>query len=133
MHGEHFLLGQVVIEDGEDRFLDLAGIGGAADEHQLFAEVDHDEGFGIGAVQLRHGVEARGGDYGEIRADVHGLAGAYRDQEHIAGEQVLPGGGGDDPDIHLVIPVRPGVAVLDEEFFALQVGQQPVMKLVEFF
>ncbi len=60
VHGQHFLLGQVVIEDGEDRFLDLAGIGGAADEDQLLAEVDHDEGFGIGAVQLRHGVEARG-------------------------------------------------------------------------
>ena len=133
MHGEHFLLGQVVIEDGEDRFLDLAGIGGAADEHQLFAEVDHDEGFGIGAVQLRHGVEARGRDDGEIRPDVHGVAGAHRGQEHVAGEQVLPGGGGDDPNIHLVIPVRPGVAVLDKEFFALQVGQQPVMELVEFF
>ncbi len=64
---------------------------------------------------------------------MHGVPGAHRGQEHVAGEQVLPGGGGDDPDIHLVIPVRAGVAVLDEDLLALQVGQQPVMEMIEFF
>ncbi len=35
VHGQHFLLGQVVIKDGEHRFFDLPGIGGAADDDEL--------------------------------------------------------------------------------------------------
>jgi len=53
--------------------------------------------------------------------------------EHIAGEEVLPGRGGNQADIHLVIPVCPGVAVLDEDLLALEIGQQPVMDEIEFF
>ena len=45
----------------------------------------------------------------------------------------MPGRGGNQADIHLVIPVRPGVAVLDEDLLALKIGQQPVMDEIEFF
>ena len=78
-------------------------------------------------------MEARGADNGEIRADMHGFARAHRGREHIAGKEALPGRGGNQADIHLVIPVRPGVAVLDEDLLALKIGQQPVMDEIEFF
>jgi len=133
MHGQHFLLGQVVIEDGKHRFLDLTGIGSAADQDQLLGEVDQNEGLGIGAVQLRDRMEARSGNNGEIRAEMLMFPVIPRGQEHVAGKQVLPGGGGDQADVHLVVQVGAGAAVLDIDLLALEVGQQPVMDEIEFF
>ncbi len=56
-----------------------------------------------------------------------------RGQEHVAGKQVLPGGGGDEADVHLVVQIGAGAAVLDIDLLALEVGQQPVMDEIEFF
>ena len=48
--GMHALQRQRVVEDGEDRLLDLAGVVRAADQHELAAEVDEDEDLGARAV-----------------------------------------------------------------------------------
>ena len=50
VHRQHALQRQRVVEDGEDRLLDLAGVVRAADEHELLAEVDEDEDLGARAV-----------------------------------------------------------------------------------
>ena len=51
--------GQDEIEIAEDRFLDLAGIARAADEHDFAAEIDRDDGLRPAAVPL--GIGAEGG------------------------------------------------------------------------
>ena len=48
--------------------------------------------------------------------------------EHVAGEEGVPGGLGDHPDGHAISGVGPGKAVLDKEVFALEIGQQPVLQ-----
>ncbi len=57
VHGEDALLRQQVVHHAEDALLDLAGVLGAADQHQALGEVDQDEGRGAGAVGRRIGVQ----------------------------------------------------------------------------
>ncbi len=42
MHRQDFFLRIKVVEEGEDRFLNLSGITGPADQDQFFAEIDDD-------------------------------------------------------------------------------------------
>ena len=121
------------MQDGEHRFFDLPGIGGAADEDEFPGEIDDDEGLGLGAVQFRHRVEVRGADNGELRGVLRQFLLVFDLHEQVAGEEVLPGLGGDDADGQAVGRVGPGVAVLHKEFLALEKGQQPVVEQVEFF
>ena len=53
-------VGSTKFEIAEHRFLDLAGIAGAADQDEPGGEVDEDEGLGADAVEL--------GDRAEIAA-----------------------------------------------------------------
>ena len=57
MHRQHVARRQHEIQIAEDRFLDLAGIAGAADQHEARGEIDEDEGLGADAVELRDGAE----------------------------------------------------------------------------
>ncbi len=67
VHGQHVALGDDEVHDAEDRFFHFAGIFGAADEDDLAREIGQDEGAGVGSVALRHGLEFRRGDDGELR------------------------------------------------------------------
>ncbi len=60
VHREHAALGQAVVHQGEDRLLDLAGVGGAADQDLLVGEVQAHEVGRAGAVGVGVGGEARG-------------------------------------------------------------------------
>ena len=51
--------------------------------------------------------------------------------EHVAGEQAVPGLLGDDPHRQPVARVGAGVAVLHEQLAALDVVQQPLVQRVE--
>ena len=51
--------------------------------------------------------------------------------EHVAGEEALPGGVGDDADGHAVVGVSADVAVLNEQLLALQEGLQALEQRVE--
>src|SRR3546814_5376207 len=42
VHRHHALYGEQIVEDAEYRLLHLAGIGGAADQHELLGEIDRD-------------------------------------------------------------------------------------------
>ena len=70
VHGKHALLGQNVIHHGEHGFLDLAGIPGAADHHQMGLIVHQNGCLGPGAVYLGDALEARGGNDGIILMEV---------------------------------------------------------------
>ena len=70
MHRHHPLGRQEVVQDGEDRLLHLAGIGGAADQDQLLGEIDRDHGLAGRAMPRRIGIEAGQVDDGEFRIEV---------------------------------------------------------------
>ena len=70
VHGEHALLGQQVVHDGEDALLDLAAVLAAGDQDQLLLIVDHDGGLGVDAVTLGDALEAGSGNDGEIDLEV---------------------------------------------------------------
>ena len=121
MHRQHAPLGQQVVEDGEHRFLDLAGIGGAADQHLTLGEVEQDEGARIGPVDRGIGGEARRVDDGELGLVNLELAGPRRDQQ-VLGEQAMPGLLGDDAHGQAKGRVGAAEAILDEQLLALEMG-----------
>ncbi len=132
VHRHHVLLRQQVVEHGEDRLLDLPCVAGAADDDELPREVDDDEGFGIGAVDLRLGVEGGKVDDGELGPVV---AEFFRSgaQEHVACEQGVPGPLADDAHRNPVHGACAGEAVLHEEVATLHVVAHLLVKRVEAF
>ena len=125
VHREDAALREEVVHHREHRLLDLAGVGGAADQDLAALEVHDHEDFGSGLVLVGGGAEAGGGDHRELRAvfvERFLVPGA---DEHVPGEEALPGLGGDDPDGESVLGVGAGVAVLDEQVAALEVGGHP--------
>jgi hypothetical protein len=90
VHREHALRRQQVVERGEDRLLDLAGVTRAADDHDLLSEVDQDEGLALGAIARRVGLHGGQRDHGEVRLELHLLISCGPD-EQVAGEQAVPG------------------------------------------
>jgi hypothetical protein len=114
VHGEHAFGGQKVVEHGEDRFLDLARVARAADQHRARCEVEHDRHVRARAVGRRVGLEARQLQDGEVRDEAIELA-RRRLAEHVAREQGVPGGLGDDPHPALVLRIGADVQVLHEQ------------------
>src|SRR5262249_61404262 len=87
VHGEDGLLRKEVVEDREDRLLDLAGVLSSANQHQPLAEVDDDEDVGMQAGLLtRLGVAERGREDGELRHIGFALRPAWLAEE-LAGEE----------------------------------------------
>ena len=122
VHRQHALARQHVVEDREDRLLDFAGVVGAADQHQLLAEVHEDEDVGPRAVLGRIGLEERRVDDRELGAMLGPLCRVVLGQEHVAGEQVVPGKLVDDADRQLVDRIGAGPRIQHEELLVLQVG-----------
>ena len=130
VHGEHSPLRQHVVQDAEDRLLDLAGVVGAPDEDAVLTEVQDHERLGVRSVHLRTGVEMRRGDDDDLRP-VHPRRGRRSPDEHIAGEQAVPGRLGDHPNRDAIERVSPDKAVLNEEVPSLQVRQEPLVEALE--
>jgi hypothetical protein len=124
MHGEHALPGEDVVHDGEHGLLDLPGVRRPTDDDLPAPQVQHDEGFGVGAVLLRNRLEAGGVEDGVLRDVAHELLGVMLLDEHVPGKEVGPGVLVHHPDGDPVLWIRPGVAVLDEEVPALEIGRQ---------
>ena len=128
VHREHPLLGQVIVHDAEDALLDLAGVAGAADQHHALRQVQEDERGAAGAVTLRLGLQVGDVDHREVGDEIRQHAQILLADEHVAGEEVVPGVLGDDADVDAVAGIGAGVAVEDEHVLAQQVlpgaGQQ---------
>ncbi len=120
VHGEHALLGQHIVHDGEDGLLDLTGVLGTADDHLVGLVVHQDGGLGAGAVDLRDALEAGGGDDGVILVEVLQLLGGGAAQQ-LVDKEVLAGQLVDDAERLGVLGVGAGKAVEDEDLLALQV------------
>ena len=125
------LVGKQVVENRENRFFDFTRVPGAADQYQLFAEVDDHKGFGIGAVNFRHRFEAGQSDDGERRGVVLQFFPVPDLDEHVAGEQALPGQLRDHSDMELIVGIGAAQAILHVQFLPLHVGQHARVQRVE--
>ena len=130
VHGKHVALGQQEVHHAEDGLLHFAGIFRAADEHQLLAEVDQHEDFGVGAVALGIGLEAGRADDGEL-----GLVGLQlfrgRANKQLPHKKVVPGVFVDHLDGQRVLRIGAAKQVLDKKLFALQIVEHALIKRVE--
>ncbi len=130
MHRHDAGLGQHVVQVGEDRLLHLAGIGRAADQHDLAREVDRDDGLGAAAVPGRVGAEARQVDDGQLRREVgEGLA--LRADQQVADEQRVPGILGEDPGADPVTDLGTADEILGEQLTPLGMGHEVLEEGVE--
>ena len=131
MHRQHVLGRQFPVHHGENGFLDLAGIFGAGDHDQLLVERQGDRGGGAHAVNVRVGLEIWC-----VQDNVIGFKIVQRflrrADEHVAREQRMPRGCGDQPHPHTMGRVRTGIQILDEQFLALQIRLHTGLQHQEF-
>ena len=114
VHREHALQRQQVVEDAEDRFLELACVARAADQNRALCEAHDDERPRLGSVDRRIGVELGCMKHLKPRRKARQLAvgGA---QEHVVDEEGVPGVGRDEANRQPERRIRPRVHVADEE------------------
>ena len=131
VHREHALERQQVVEDGEDRLLDLAGVARPPDDPELLPEVEDDERLRPRPVRHRVRLESGGGDDREVGDVAPRLLHRRVLEEHRAGEEAVPGLLGDDPDRQPVLGIGPAVDVLHEDVAALEVAAEPGVERAE--
>ena len=151
VHGEDILGGKLEVQRGEDRLLDLAGVGGPPDQHHPLGEVGHDEGARSRAVAFGIGLEGWGVIDDEVGGEpvlvVRGqvarcevtrgqvargrLVGVgqpvvrRQPQEHVVGEEVVPRAFGDDAHPDPVAAIRARARVADvQRVTRVQVSDQ---------
>ena len=115
MHAQYIpVAGEEEVQDREDRFLDLAGVGGAGHYDQAVAEGDD---YGGGATGPAFGgIEGESGSGQDlpVRMEIFQLFFA-RPEEHVVGKEVSAGGLVDDPDVEAVARVGADAAVAHEK------------------
>ena len=114
MHRHHTLGRQQIVEDAEHALLHFAGIGGAADQDQLFGQVDRDHRFAAAAMARGIGAEAGQVDDRIFRRKPAQFFSA-RPHQQRADEQIVPGKFVDDAHIDAVLRLRPAKQVGDVE------------------
>ena len=77
---------QIEVERGEHRLLHLAGIGRVADQNDLLAEIDGDDGLGAHPMALGIGLERGQIDDGEFGDEI-GKLGALGAYQQLANEK----------------------------------------------
>ena len=115
MHRHHAQIRQKVVQDTENRFLDLAGIARTAHQNRLFLQIDQDGGLGVGVVGCGIGVERGYLQHGIIGLEILTLLGA-RHAEHVLCKEIVPSLLGDDANLELVGRISAGDQVLHEQF-----------------
>ncbi|MHC2191464.1 hypothetical protein ACVJF1_004097 [Bradyrhizobium diazoefficiens] len=130
VHRHHAALGQIVVQRGEDRLLHLAGIVGAADQHDLAGEVDRDDVLRLAAMALRIGAEARHVDDGELGREGRQLDRLGADQQR-ADEQRMPGELSEHAGLDPVGRIGAAVEVLREQALAFGVLEEVLIERLE--
>ncbi len=130
MHGHDALRRQIEIERGEDRLLDLAGIGGVSDQNDLPAEIDGDHGLAAHPVALGVGLERGHVDNGEIGNEVGELGTLGTDQQ-LADEEGMPGELGENAGLDPVGGIGAAIEVLREQLAAARMRDQIVVEALE--
>ena len=116
VHRHHALRGKQVVQQTEHPLLHLARIFGAADQDQLFGEVDRDDRVAAAAVSRRVSFEAGKVDDGVFRNEAGQLI-SRRAHQQGPDEQIVPCHLVDDPHVHAVFRLRSAEKIGDVEFF----------------
>ena len=114
MHRHDLFRRQQIVEDGEHRFLHLARIARAADQHDLAREVAGDDRLASRAVPLGVGAERGQIDNRQLRNKVRQIFDRRTDQE-IADEQRMPGVFGEDARAYAQPGIGASVKILSEK------------------
>ena len=115
MHRHHAGRRQQIVEHAEHRFLHFPGIARAADQDQLFGEVDRDHRFAAAAMPRGIGAETGQIDDRVIRREPWKFVG-IRPYQHRADKQAVPGQFVDHAHVNAVPRLRSAVEILDEQF-----------------
>jgi len=118
------------VHDRENRFLDLACIAGAADQHEPLVEIDENKGLAARVVMRRDRVKTRRIDDREL-GHMNGLFLGRRLNEKVACKEVVPGVLGNDTDRHAVVRVGARETVLHIDILHLQIGSHALVEHVE--
>ena len=121
MHRDHFFFRQEIVQDGEDRFLDLARIRRAADQHALACEIEGDHRFAAAAMELRIGLEAGQIDDREFGRESRQLFRLRADQQLVR-EQSVPSIFRDDAYGQTMVRIGAGEQILDIKFAPLGIS-----------
>ena len=132
VHRHHALRGQIEIERGEDRLLHLAGVGRVADQDNLLAEIDGDDGVAAHAVAFGVGLERGEIDDGEFRNKIFELGGHWANQE-LTNEKRVPRQLGEDPRFYPVVRIGAAIEVLGVKLLAARMGDEVVIEPLEVF
>ena len=127
MHRQHATFRQQVVQDAKDGFLDFTGIARAADQNHLLRKIDDDEDFRIRPVDVGYRLEVRRVQDGELGNEVAKLVAGGLD-EHVTGEKAVPGRLRHHADVQLEGRIRAGVAVLNEQLLAFEIGEHALVK-----
>ena len=130
MHGQDALLREHIVEDGEHRFLQLASIPGAAEEHRALPEMDDHERSGPGAVGRRIGMELGGVEHRPVGREA-GEVGGGGTQKHVVDEQCLPRIRGHEPNGEPVVRIGAREHVAHEQLLSAQVLQHGGFESIE--
>ena len=105
VHRQHAAQRQQVVEDGEDRLLDLAGVARAADQHQPLREVERDHDLRAPS-RAAQGSARKPRRVDDRELGPRGASAAAADDEQVAREEAVPRVLGDDANRQAVLRVR---------------------------
>ena len=131
MHRKHAFQRQQVIQNREDRFLDLARVSRVADDGKFLLERQADKGVAGGVIHSGHALERRHGNDRKLRHKAFVFFERLRQDEHVAHEMTVPGQFGHDAHRQAIVFVRAAVDILHEDIASLQESQQAVIQFVE--
>jgi len=130
VHRHHAVRRQIEIERGEYRLLHLAGVGGVADQNDLAAKVDGDDGVAAHAVPLGIGLEGGKVNDGQLGNKIFEFRRGGANQE-LADEQRMPGQLGIDPRLDPKLRMGAAVEVLSIEHLAARVRKEILVQQLE--
>ena len=105
MHRHYAFDGEQIIEDAEHRFFHLSCVSGAADQDQLFSEVNRDHGFAAATVARRISPEAWQVNDRVFGNEARQLVSRWPNQQS-ANKQIVPRKFVDYPNIDPVLRLR---------------------------
>ncbi len=126
VHRHHAPGGKQVVEHAEHALFHLTGISGAADQDQLFFQIDRDHRFAAAAMAFGIGAEARQVDDRVFGIEPVEFIGS-RPHQQRADELVVPGKFVDHAHLHAVLGLRSAEQVGDVERLPVPDRRQEIL------
>ena len=115
VHGHDFIVQrQQIIQQGKNGFLDLSSVGSVAYDGHLLGEIEYDKSLRGGLINLRGSFKSGGANNAELWHMPAVFLGSLWLDEHISGEQAVPGIFGNDPDWQTIVRVSPAITILNK-------------------